>query len=297
MVARRAFQAAAGVVWLGMRPETRLPMHRALLSALVFVWLLPVPALAARIDALYAAMGLPEVLAIMREEGIDYGTEMEGDLFPGRGGPRWAAMVERIYDLDAMDATVRARFDTALEGVDLAPAEDFFGSERGRRIIRLEVTARRALLDDSVEQASLERLDEMIVAGDPRIDALKEFAEVNDLVESNVMGAMNSNYAFYVGLADGGSFFGALSEGEILADVWGQEEAIREDTEEWLYSYLAMAYQPLSDDDLDAYIAFSRTEEGQAVNRALFVAFDEMFVEISRALGLGASQFLSGQEL
>jgi len=88
-----------------------------------------------------------------------------------------------------------------------------------------------------------------------------------------------------------------MSEDQILADIWGQEPAIRTDTEEWIYSYLALAYQPLSDDDLQTYTAFFLTAEGVALNRALFVAFDEMFVAVSLALGQGAAGYLAGQEL
>jgi hypothetical protein len=61
--------------------------------------------------------------------------------------------------------------------------------------------------------------------------------------------------------------------------------------------YLAMAYQPLSDADLEAYIAFSRTPEGQVLNRALFAAFDALFNALSRDLGLAAARLMAGQDL
>jgi hypothetical protein len=34
----------------------------------------------------------------------------------------------------------------------------------------------------------------------------RDFIEANDLVERNVSGALNSNFAFYRGLSDGGAF-------------------------------------------------------------------------------------------
>ena len=108
---------------------------------------------------------------------------------------------------------------------------------------------------------------------------------------------LNSNVAFYRGMSEGGAFPATLTEQEMLRDVWGQEADIREETETWLYSYLALAYEPLAPEDLDAYIAFSRTEAGGVLNRALFTAFDGMFAEISFALGRGAAQFIGGQEL
>ncbi len=273
---------------------------RTLLSVL-FVPLFWAAAVAAQsvapIDTLFRAVGLPDVLEIMREEGREYGATLEDDLFPGRGGPRWAAAVDTIYDLDRMQAGMRSAFDEALAAEDLAPMISFFTSDLGRRIVALEVSARRALLDKSVDAASRESLTDMIAAEDPRLELLRAFSDANELVETNVTGAMNANYAFYTGLATGGAFADGLTEEEILTDVWSQEAMIRDDTEEWLFSYLAMAYQPLSDTDLERYIAFSKTDAGQALNRGLFAAFDQMFVAVSLALGQAASQFIAEQEL
>lgn len=249
------------------------------------------------VDVLFRAVGLPEIIAIMRDEGLAYGRDLEQDLFPDRGGARWVDEVENIYDEARMQATVRTRFDADLAAENLAPMISFFASERGKRIIQLEVSARQAMLDTSVDEAAKIALADMIKDGDPRLDLIREFSDANELVETNVVGAMNANYAFYTGLATGGAFGQDLTEEEILADVWSQETAIRDETEEWVFSYLAMAYQPLADEDLQAYVAFSKTASGMALNRAMFAAFDEMFVAISLALGQAASLFLVGEEL
>ena len=251
----------------------------------------------APIDTLYRAMGLPDLMQIMREEGVNYGLEMEADLLAGQGDARWAAMVEDVYDLALMEETVRNRLDSELAAEDLEPMIRFFSSELGERIVLLEVSARRAMMDDSVDEASRAMLAMMKDDAAPRLEALGEFARTNDLINNNVVGALNSNYAFYSGLADGGALPADMSDDEILADVWEQEEFIRVDTEEWVFAYMAMAYQPLSDAELKAYIDFSATAEGLALNQALFAAFDELFVGISLALGRGASGFLAGQEL
>ena len=76
-----------------------------------------------------------------------------------------------------------------------------------------------------------------------------------------------------------------------------QAFAIRSDTETWVYSYLSMAYQPLADSDLEAYVALSETEAGRVLNRALFEGFDQMDVAISRALGTAAARFMAGEDI
>lgn len=248
-------------------------------------------------DALYDLIGFPRLLDIMVIEGQGYADQIRDDLFPGRGGVRWQADVARIYDADRMDAVVSADFAAALDGVDVGPMLDFFGSDRGRRIIELELSAREAMLADGVEEAALDYFAELAEDDPRRVERLRAYVEANGLIENNVVGTLNSNFAFYEGLAAGGAFPEGMTERQILNDVWGQEEAIRESTADWVYSYLAMAYRPLGDDDLAAYVAFSQSEAGQEVTRAIFEAFDGLFIDISRDLGFAAAQFVGGEEL
>ena len=82
----------------------------------------------------------------------------------------------------------------------------------------------------------------------------------------------------------------------MLAEVWGESD-VRRDTTEWLFPFLMLAYQPLSDQELDAYIAFSTTPAGQKANRAVFAAFDAMFVQVSKELGQSAGRLMAGQDI
>jgi len=250
-----------------------------------------------KVEALYDALALSELLPIMRDEGLTYGADIGADLFPGDPGPEWTELVSAIYDIDRMEARVLADFAADLEGDDIDAMIAFFTSEPGRTIIQLEVSARAALLDEAVEETSIEAAAIAIADDDPRMALIETYAQTNDLIEANVVGAMNSNFAFYTGLMDGGAFPQSLSEDEILADVWSQEPEIRINTSEWVYSFLYLAYQPLDDTDIEAYIAFSETEAGQDINQALFAAFDGMFVDISRNLGRASSRFMTRQEL
>ncbi|MEM9473884.1 MAG: hypothetical protein AAGA71_01230 [Pseudomonadota bacterium] len=248
-------------------------------------------------QALFDALGLPDIIQVMREEGVEYGNSMEEMLFPGRGGASWAAVVERIYDPQLMQEKVAIGMADALADTDVAPLLEFFTSERGRAIISFEVSARQALTDPDIEAAAQEKLEIMRADGDERLDLIEEFVDANDLIGSNLMGAMNSNFAFYQGLSDGNGLPEELTEEQMLIDIWDREDEVRAETETWVYSYLAMAYQPLSDADLEAYVDLSESDAGRALNRALFSSFDEMYSTISRALGLAAAQYIVGQDI
>ncbi len=272
-------------------------MRLLALSLSIVLLVLPRSALADAIDELVQALAIPEIVSIMREEGIEYGIDMEAELFPDRGGAAWSAVVEQIYDPTTMEAAVADRLREDL-APDLAePLLEFFTGEPGRTIIAFEISARQAFLDADVEEAAEARWKDMKDEDHPRLDMIDRFIAANDLLESNVMGAMNSNYAFYQGLATGAVFGGSLTDEQILADVWSQEPEIREQTEAWVNSYLAMAYQPLDDADLEAYIEISETRAGRVLNRALFAGFDDMYVSISRALGVAAARFMNGQDI
>lgn len=257
----------------------------------------PSAAAKAEVAPLLDALGLNELLPIMRAEGLAYSEELALDMFPGRGGPRWEDLVDRIYGVDRMTDIMTTEMAREMDAETIAPVLEFFTSALGRRIVRLEVSAREALLEPSVEEASKAALAVMRQEDAPRLDVLDRFVQANDLIESNVVGALNSNWAFYQGLEAGGAFQGTLTEEEMLADVWGQEPVIRADTTDWVFSYLAMAYQPLSDAEIDTYTTLSNTPEGEALNTALFAAFDRMFTTISRELGLAAATFMAGEDI
>lgn len=250
-----------------------------------------------QIDELFAALALPEMIDIMAEEGTAYGRQIAQDLIPGGISADWTEVVGVIYDTHRMEAEIRAGFHDALTEVDVAPMLEFFLAEPGQTIIALEVSARRALLDDAVEVASKEMAAIAIADETPRFKLIKEFVQVNDLIETNIVGALNANFAFYTGLTTGGAFSQSLTEDQILADVWGQEPQIRQNTTEWVYSFLLMAYQPLSDAELENYTTFSASEPGKALNKAIFAAFDGMFENISYALGAAAAEQMMTQEL
>lgn len=239
------------------------------------------------------------ILEVMRDEGLDYARTMQDDMLGGQGGERWQAVVGLIYDLSRM----RARFDEvflremAADPAATAAAQAFFEAEPGRTIIRLEVEARRAMLEEAAEDAAKVTAQDMAEARDPRLDQIRRLIEANDLVESNVMGALNANLSFYRGMASVGGFAEGMTEEDMLADVWAQEEDVRKETTDWLIPYLALAYAPVSDSDLEAYIAFSETPAGGKLNAALFAAFDALFVDLSQDLGAAAARQMQGQDI
>lgn len=270
---------------------------RALITA-TFVIALPVLALAQAPrgpDAVLDALRLEDLLDVMQTESVETGREMGAETLPEEQITDWADRLGRINDPDRLAGIMREDFAEALPEDSVAPILAFLTSSQGERIVGLELSAREALLDPDIEMLSEEMLETRREEGDPRLDLIRRFVEANDLIDVNVLGAMNANAAFLQGLAEGASR--EVDAGEIAAQVVAQEPQIRADTTDWVYSFLLLAYQPLSDGDLEAYIAFSETEAGQALNAALFTAFDEIFVLTSRETGEALSELLRAQDI
>ncbi|MEE9427278.1 MAG: DUF2059 domain-containing protein [Paracoccaceae bacterium] len=270
-------------------------------SVAVFFWVILVLPLRAEVAPnvlrLAEALGLPEIIEVMREEGINYGDDLAEGMFEGRSYGGWQQSVENIYDVDRMGDVALTGFGAELNKASITEITDFFESDLGVEIIALEISARRALMDDAVDEANKERVAAMIAGQHPRIELLQQFIDVNDLLETNVVGALNSNFSFYTGLVDGGAYSEPITEDKILSDVWEQEVEIRADTNEWLFGFLSLAYTPLSDADLVAYIEFSESQAGQMLNTALFAGFDTMFAGISHSLGLAAAKIMASEDL
>lgn len=252
-----------------------------------------------RLAALSEIFRIDPMLEVLKAEGLDYGADLDADLLDGLGGPVWLAKVGAVYDMARMRATYDRVMLAELGGNTeaLAGMEAFFATDLGGKVMDLELEARRALMDDTVEAAAELAYEELQREGGARMAALTDFALINDLVESNVMGALNANLGLYMGLDAEGAFDGEMTEEQMLAEVWGAEADVRAETEAWLFPFLNLAYQPLTVEELQEYVEFSRSTAGQQMNAAMFMAFDAVFSEISYDLGRALGREMQGQSL
>lgn len=236
-----------------------------------------------------------EVASILRDEGLRYGANLEADMLGGDGGRYFQERVAALYNVDAMSGALTAALVQTLDAAQMQAVVDFFDTEQGQRILTLENSGRVAMADPAVEDLARATYQDLMGSDDPHLADVERFVEINDLIERNVTSGLDSNYHFFRGLADGGGT--RMGEGEILSEVWEQEDDLRMDTTSWIYGFLLMAYQPLSKDELQSYSDFSATSAGQALNKALFNGFDQIYNDISYQLGLAVAQAMNGSDI
>lgn len=244
-------------------------------------------------------LGSPQLFAVISQEGHDYGDSLDQGLFGGKGGPRWKASVSRIYEPGGLQARFAQELARGLQGQPqvVADAAAFFGSDTGRRILEREVTARGDLLDPDTLEAAEVAAEKLRDARGPRLKLIRSLIEAGDLIESNVASGLTGSAAFNEAMAAIQPPAQRLPEEDRMAQVWRQEAEIRANTTSWLLTFMVRAYEPLSDDDLQRFIDFSKSDSGKALNQAQFNAYSETFREVMAALGHEAGRVLLGARI
>ncbi len=241
------------------------------------------------------AIRLGDTVAIMRDEGLVYGSNLITDMMIDADTPGWRIRVGQIYDETRMLEALTSGLKAEMEEVDLEPILALFTSDLGAEIIALELVAREVLSDEAADLAARDRFEDLTDNEDPLVDQITTMMTDSDLVNFNVMGIMNSNMMLYRGLSDGGAI--ELGEDDILRDVWASEASVREESTGWLQGYFLTCYETLSHQELETYAAFWRTPEGRAFNAALFAVFDQVYEDLSYLLGRAAAEQLKSEEL
>ncbi|MGY6550225.1 MAG: hypothetical protein ACXIU7_14645 [Roseinatronobacter sp.] len=265
--------------------------RHGLMVCLTAFLVLAVPRPTAAGAELSEALLFPEMFEIMASEGrnailSDGTTPLQGRPLAG-----FEAEVRRIYD----PVQMQTDFVTALEA-ELEPHPDarqdaleFATSPLGRTVIRLEISAREALLDDAIDEIARRTLDQAREApsgtpGADRLGLVRDRIAANDLIDLNVSLGLNTTMAYYLGMMAEDPD-NSMPADLLLQLVWAQEPDIRAEIEDWVETFFLMAYQPLDDSSLEAYIAYARTPLAQEFNRAMFRAFDTVFSQVSEKLG------------
>ncbi|SEN78460.1 hypothetical protein SAMN04488077_1304 [Roseovarius tolerans] len=256
--------------------------------------LFALPLRAEGLERLMQALRFDDTVEIMQREGQLYGAQVGQDMLAGSERESWARMVARVYQAEEMGRILRARFAEEMAGVDPAPLTAFFEG-LGAEVLALELATRRAFLEPGTEAVAAAGYQRLVAEDAPLVPQIEAIIADSDLVERNVAGVMNSNLAFYRGVAQGGGL--GLGEGDMLADLWAQEDELRTETRDWLHGFMAMPYAPVDRADLEEYIALWRDPGGRALNQALFVAFDAMHEANSYELGRAVAMQMQGEDL
>ncbi len=234
---------------------------------------------------------------ILQRESLIYGDDLAAEILDSAEDPRWRAEVGALHAPERLLPPFRAEFTAHLPQASQGAIEDWLSSDLGHKIVNLELSAREAMLEADVEDAAIARAEAADAAGDPRLGAVRALIAAGDLIEANVVGAMNANLAFYRAMAEGGGFPYELTEADMIFEVAAQEPEIRADVGAWIEGYMFLALGPLSEAELAQATDFFASAPGRALIAAQFAGFDRVYVQSSAELGAALARRLRGQKL
>lgn len=246
------------------------------------------------VERLMQAMHLADIVEIMGQEGLEQGKELDKTVLDGAGGVYFKSQVEDIYDPAWMRKSLTRSVGRGLSDAQLEQAALFFESKLGQTIVSLENSARQAMMDDAIDELARQTYRQ-VDRNTEYFKLIDEYVQVNDLIEQNVRGSLSADYNFFLGMSDNRGI--PLDGDTMLSQLLGNKDEVTAETEAWIYSFLLMAYQPLSEAQMRENIAFSRTETGRALNEALFIGFDDMIDAISYRLGEAVGRAMTASEL
>lgn len=252
------------------------------------------------VDRLWQVLDLGAIMTVLRDEAVAEATRMEAEGLIEGSGPPWPVTVARIHATARLETGFRAGVAGAIGRVDpamLDRALRFHASDLGRRVVALEVSARRAMLEDGVDGDARAAFDRADAQGLPRAAQIRDLIARGDLIAPNVAGGLNAAIAFSRGFAEGGGFDMPPTPQQMMADAWAQRDQIEAEATAWLQGFLMLAYAPLSDAELAIYADHAASAEGKALSQLLFAGFDHAFGQVSRDMGLAAALRLQGQQL
>ncbi|MDN5567677.1 MAG: hypothetical protein L0G27_02815 [Paracoccus sp. (in: a-proteobacteria)] len=251
-------------------------------------------------DRMWRVLGLGPQMQIFQKEAAQDAAQFEADGLIGGTGEPWADTVSRIHAPHRLQALFRKGLANGLARADarlLNQGLGFYERGLGQRLVPLETSARMAMLDDDVAANAQEAFARATDQGDPRAAQIDRLIRSADLVAPNVSSGLNASVAFSRGFGEGGGFDMPLSDGQMLAETWAQQDQIEAETIDWLQSFLMLAYSPLSDAELDDYITYAASPEGQTLAQLMFAAYDSVFLQTSYDMGLAAALRLQGRQL
>ncbi|MFN3278518.1 MAG: hypothetical protein ACK41Y_08970 [Paracoccus hibiscisoli] len=253
-----------------------------------------------RADQLWEVLQLADLMPLLQQEAVSEAARMEADGLIAGGGLPWARVVERIHQPDRMEALFREGLGEAMARADPATIDRglaFHASGLGRQVVGLEISARRALQEDGVEDQARAAFAQGFAADQPRAVAIARMIDDADMVAPNVAGGLNAAIAFSRGYAAAGGFDMPPDDRQMMSDAWAQRDQIEAEATAWLQGFLMLAYGPLEDAALSDYARHVASAEGQALSQLLFAGFDRVFAQTSYDMGVAAALRGQGQQL
>ena len=244
---------------------------------------------------IYAALHMDEVVAVMRQEGLDEAEATAEIYLKNSVRNNFDGAVDALYAEASIKGQLLNGLRAALSESDAELALEFYRTPLGMLVGKLETTGRVAISNDAVEEMAISIAQKALQAKDERAELLQSAADEMGLTEYNLSGAFAARYAFLSGLSEADEL--GISQDQIIELIAADEDSLRAEIDQWVLGFVFMAYRPLSDTELSDYLAFQMSSIGKALNQALFESFNAVSIPNAGQLGKLLATALQARDL
>ncbi len=239
---------------IGLRTAVAGPLAGLVILILAMAGAGPGPAGAAeraRIEAFLTVTGFDVALDSIALSASD-APEMLG-LDVGDFGPAWTTVARRVFDTDLMREMALDVLEKALPDDLLEHAVEFYASDLGQRLVKIE-NAAHMMEDDTIRLREGARiLSGLAASGSPRLDLLRRMNRAIDGSGRSVKALQEIQYRFLLAASAAGVIELRLDPDELRAMMEREADDLRKVLEQSALAGAAWTYRELSDEDLRAY--------------------------------------------
>lgn len=212
-------------------------------------------------------------------------------------GLQWTALVEEVFDTDAMHDTALDILRETLDDDLLVHAVEFYTSDLGQRLVVVENES-HLKDDDTLKYESGEAIVAGLVQiGSPRVGELKRLNAAVGSENASIHAIQEVQVRFLMAAAAAGVIELRMDEADLRENLKQQEGEMRRSMQRNGLAGSAYTYQAFSDDEISAYADALEHPAMQKVYALMNAVQFEIMADRYEAMALGMRDLRPTQEL
>jgi hypothetical protein len=212
-------------------------------------------------------------------------------------GLQWSRLVEEVFDTDEMHDMAIDILQETLEEDLLVHAVDFYASDLGQRLVRVE-NASHMKEDEELKYESGESIVAGLVQiGSPRLGELKRLNAAVGSEDASIHAIQEVQVRFLMAAAAAGVIELRMDEADLRENLKRQEGEMRRSMQRNGLAASAYTYQAFSDDEISAYADALEHPKMQKVYALMNAVQFEIMADRYEAMALGMRNLRPSQEL
>lgn len=237
------------------------------------------------VTEVYQASGLEDMIRRFPEllkEGVAGGLNESGqqdETFVRELG----GIIDAAIDPEIMGAKMKIHLENGLDDQQLTAVMTWLKTKTGNKIVELE---KKAVKAESVKEMEQQVIDlQRKYKGTERERQFARFDKATDMTESSLETAMAVQIALAGAFAGAGEGTNPLTYEQLQELVEANRFMTRGLIGQQVYTSFLYTYEPLSTEEIQAYIAFAESKEGKRYFNTLNAAVRDVLIEPSREIG------------